>query len=104
MGKIAHCVSIASGSTSPSSNMRSTSICTQGGTGGTAGFASHQRMPTSSMSSVSHANFTIPDDDNSVFKPSTHVMRREDSALGTMTTAAQLRHKELHVHHYDDED
>ena len=49
-------------------------------------------------------DFTIPDDDNSVFKPSTHVMRREDSALGTLATAAQLRHKELHVHHYDDED
>ena len=45
----------------------------------------------------------IPDDDNSVFKPSTHVMRREDSALGTMTTATQLRHQELHIHH-DDED
>ena len=29
-------------------------------------------------------DFTIPDDDNSVFKPSTHVMRREDSALGTI--------------------
>jgi len=43
---------------------------------------------------------TIPEDDNSVFKPSTHVMRREDSALGTLATAAQLRHKEhLHVHH-----
>jgi len=49
-------------------------------------------------------DFTIPDDDNSVFKPSTHVMRREDSALGTLATAAQLRHKELHVHHYDDGD
>jgi len=49
-------------------------------------------------------DFTIPDDDNSVFKPSTHVMRREDSALGTLATATQIRHKELHVHHYEDED
>lgn len=98
MGKIVHCVSIAGAAASSSSNMRSTSICTGGGGAGILG--SHR--PTSS--SVSHANFTIPDDDNSVFKPSTHVMRREDSALGTMTTAAQLRHKELHVHHYDDED
>merc|ERR1712223_659026 len=53
-----------------------------------------------------HGPATIPDDDNSVFKPSTHVMRREDSALGTLATAAQLRHKEhLHVHHiHADED
>ena len=56
-----------------------------------------------SSSTVSNNNnciniSTIPDDDNSVFKPSTHVMRREDSALGVMTTAAlQLkRHQELH--------
>lgn len=38
----------------------------------------------------------VPDDDNTVFKPSTHVMRREDSDLHVMTTASQLRHKELH--------
>ena len=39
---------------------------------------------------------SIPDDDNSVFKPSTHVMRREDSALGNYMTPAQLRQQELH--------
>ena len=42
----------------------------------------------------------IPYDDDTVFKPSTHVMRREDSGLGVMTTATELRHKreieELH--------
>ena len=39
-------------------------------------------------------NSKIPDDDNRVFKPSTHVMRREDSDLGVMTTATELRHKQ----------
>ena len=50
--------------------------------------------------SGSNLSRKIPDDDNSVFKPSTHVMRREDSDLGVMTTATELRHKreieELH--------
>lgn len=46
----------------------------------------------------------VPDDDNSVFKPSTHVMRRDDSTLGTMTTATELRHHEkLHEHQEEDE-
>lgn len=77
-----------------------------------AASSSYMGSPSGSISiaEVRHSrpsiagDFTIPDDDNSVFKPSTHVMRREDSALGTLATAAQLRHKELHVHHYDDED
>ena len=44
--------------------------------------------------SGSNLSRKIPDDDNSVFKPSTHVMRREDSDLGVMTTATELRHKQ----------
>ena len=36
----------------------------------------------------------VPSDDDSVFKPSTHVMRREDSELGVLTTAAHLHHIE----------
>ena len=36
----------------------------------------------------------IPDDDNSVFKPSTHVMRREDSDLGVMTSSIESQHKQ----------
>jgi hypothetical protein len=41
-----------------------------------------------------HKISVVPDDDNSVFKPSTHVMRRDESSIGVMTTAAQIRHQE----------
>jgi len=50
----------------------------------------------------------VPSDDDSVFKPSTHVMRREDSELGVLTTAAHLHHIEHlqdhqphHQHHHN---
>ena len=40
----------------------------------------------------------VPDEDDAVFKPSTHVMRREDSDIGVLTTASKLHHQKNHTH------
>ena len=57
---------------------------------------SSPKLSTRHIGGLAGAMAPVPDDDNTVFKPSTHVMRREDSDLHVMTTASQLRHKELH--------
>lgn len=46
----------------------------------------------------------VPDDDNSVFKPSTHAMRRDDITLGGMTTVVELRHQKLHAKQEEEEE
>ena len=55
---------------------------------------SNKAKSGSNLATAKSSDSKIPDDDNSVFKPSTHVMRREDSDLGVMTTATELRHKQ----------
>lgn len=59
-----------------------------------AAINSNKAKSGSNLATAKSSDSKIPDDDNSVFKPSTHVMRREDSDLGVMTTATELRHKQ----------